>query len=122
MAKAKCFQCGATAQADTFEQARALLNHAIGLARGIKCGDAYGAVQEIKDASAPQVKTISTLIKKEEPKIIETKEEPKVTETMRHKNQDIIDAPTVQPKTETILQPKTETTKIIRRKHRDKKS
>ena len=45
---AKCFRCGATAQADTFEQARQRLNHAIGLARGIKCGDSYGAVKEIK--------------------------------------------------------------------------
>jgi len=71
LAKAKCFQCGASAEADTFEKARALLNHAVGLSRGIKCGDAYGAVQEIKTTSVPKVKTIpSPEIKKEEAKEI----------------------------------------------------
>ena len=64
--KAKCFRCGATAQADTFEQARKQLNHAIGLARSIKCGDSYGAVKEIGKPIVvpPQTKTQTT--KKEE--------------------------------------------------------
>jgi len=86
MSKAKCFKCGASAKADTFEKARALLDHSIGLSRSIKCGDGYGAVQEIKP-SIP-IKNIATLpvTKKEEPKVIETtsdeiitKEEPKTT-------------------------------------------
>lgn len=47
MATAKCLRCDATATADTFEQARKLLNHAIGLGRGIKCGDNYNSVVEV---------------------------------------------------------------------------
>jgi len=49
MAKAKCFRCGASATADTFENARKQLDHAIGLSRGKKCGDSYGKVEEIID-------------------------------------------------------------------------
>ena len=48
MAEAKCMRCDATATADTFEQARKLLNHAIGLGRGINCGDNYNRVVEVK--------------------------------------------------------------------------
>ena len=50
MAKAKCFHCGASAIGDTFEQARKKLDHAVGLSRGIKCGDSYGRVKEILDS------------------------------------------------------------------------
>ena len=78
MATAKCFQCGATAQADTFEQARGMLDHAIGLARGIKCGNAYGAVEEIKPVIAQKIITTPAPIN-EEQKVTETeKEEPKI--------------------------------------------
>jgi len=49
MSKAKCFRCGATATANTFEQASKQLDHSVGLSRGIKCGDNYNRVQEIKD-------------------------------------------------------------------------
>jgi len=49
MAKAKCFHCGASAIADTFEEARKKLNHSVGLSRGIKCGDSIGKVKEIVD-------------------------------------------------------------------------
>lgn len=83
MSKAKCFKCGGSAIADTFEEARRLINHAIGLSRGIKCGDAYGAVQEI-GVIQQKVKTIATQTKKEEPKIIETipqEVEPKTEKT-----------------------------------------
>ncbi len=81
MPQAKCNKCGGSAIADTYEQARKLINHAIGLARGIKCGDAYGAVEEIQQ----KVKTIATQTKKEEPKVTEVilqeKVEPKTEKT-----------------------------------------
>ena len=49
MAKAKCLRCKASAESDTYEQARQLINHVIGLSRGIKCGDSYNCVvEEIK--------------------------------------------------------------------------
>ena len=48
MIKAKCSKCGGSGVADTFLQARKLINHAIGLSRGIKCGDNYNMVKEIK--------------------------------------------------------------------------
>jgi hypothetical protein len=69
MSKAKCNRCGATAQSDTFEQARKQLNHAIGLARGIKCGDSYGAVKEIGKpivVPSPSRTTKTQTTKKEE--------------------------------------------------------
>lgn len=65
--KAKCFRCGATAHSVTFEQARKQLNHATGLARGIKCGDSYGAVKEIGKPRVQPPQTI-TQTKKEEKK------------------------------------------------------
>ena len=49
MSEAKCFRCGASATADTFEQACKQLDHSAGLSRGIKCGDNYNRVQEIKE-------------------------------------------------------------------------
>lgn len=56
--KAKCFRCGATAQAPTFEQARSKLDHAIGLGRGIPCGDSFGKVKEIGKPKPPVPKPI----------------------------------------------------------------
>lgn len=50
MTKAKCYKCGGSAIADTFEKARTLINHAVGLSRGTKCGDSYNKVIEIKDS------------------------------------------------------------------------
>jgi len=50
MTQAKCRKCGGSATADTFEQAKNLINHAVGLSRGIKCGDNYNVVQEIKSS------------------------------------------------------------------------
>ena len=49
MSKAKCFRCGASATANTFEQACTQLDHSVGLSRGIKCGDNYNRVEEIKE-------------------------------------------------------------------------
>ncbi len=62
MAKAKCFKCGASATADTFEQARKQLDHSVGLSRGIKCGDNYGKVQEIKDKQLQKTKQTTSKI------------------------------------------------------------
>ncbi len=52
MTQAKCNKCGGSAIAETFELARKLINHAVGLSRGIKCGDNYNMVQEIKSKIA----------------------------------------------------------------------
>ncbi len=46
---AKCTKCGGKATGDSFEDARSKINHAVGLSRGIKCGDNYNRVEEIKD-------------------------------------------------------------------------
>jgi len=51
MATAKCFKCGGSAISDTFQQAEKLINHAVGLTRGIKCGASYNMVREIKPAT-----------------------------------------------------------------------
>ncbi len=51
MTQAKCNKCGGSAFAETFELARKLINHAVGLSRGIKCGDSYNMVQEIKSVA-----------------------------------------------------------------------
>lgn len=56
LAKAKCFRCGVSAIAETFEQAKKQLDHSIGLGRGIKCGDNYGRVQEIKNEQLQKTK------------------------------------------------------------------
>jgi len=49
MVTAKCNKCGGSADGKTMQEARDRLNHAIGLSRGIKCGDNYGYVVEVKD-------------------------------------------------------------------------
>lgn len=46
MITAKCNRCGGTAFGNTFEEASKKINHAVGLSRGIKCGDNYGNVVE----------------------------------------------------------------------------
>jgi hypothetical protein len=51
MITAKCNKCGGTALGDTFQQASSKINHAVGLSRGIKCGDNYNMVCEIKDST-----------------------------------------------------------------------
>jgi len=47
MTTAKCQRCGASATGGTLEEATLLLNHAVGLSRGIPCGDNYNCVEEI---------------------------------------------------------------------------
>ena len=89
MAKAKCFRCGATAIGDTFEKARNKLNHSVGLSRGIKCGDSYGTVKEIKDKLKPQLQkdTIKTEIPQTDPfsKEPEKEKAPKKFKTKKEK-------------------------------------
>lgn len=85
MSTAKCTKCGATAQGTTFEEARNKINHAVGLSRGIKCGDSYGMVTEIltntKTKSAKkEKKTTPEKPKDEKPKDEKPKSAPK-TET-----------------------------------------
>ncbi len=79
MTQAKCLKCGGSATADTFEQAKNLINHAVGLSRGIKCGDNYNAVQEIKSEvvtmKTPKPETLKQ--KETETPITESKTEPK---------------------------------------------
>ena len=97
MAKAKCFHCGATAIDETFEQARKKLDHSVGLSRGVKCGESYGRVKEIKDLSVQKIiktPTIETKVDtkvetkvdtKMETKIEPTSEEPKKEKTKKSK-------------------------------------
>ena len=54
MAKALCRRCKGTAEGSTFEEASSKINHAVGLSRGIKCGDNYNCVEEQKDESIKQ--------------------------------------------------------------------
>lgn len=53
LATAKCDRCGGSATGSTFDDAKSLIDHAVGLSRGIPCGDNYNAVIEIKDTSSP---------------------------------------------------------------------
>lgn len=49
MTRAKCFCCGASAIADTYDAAIKKLNHAIGLSRGIKCGASRKNILEVQE-------------------------------------------------------------------------
>jgi len=58
MTTAKCQRCGASATGGTLEEATLLLNHAVGLSRGIPCGDNYNCVEEIvTDTIVPESST-----------------------------------------------------------------
>lgn len=82
MITAKCDKCFGSATGDTFEQASSKINHAVGLSRGIKCGDNYNMVRQIEDSTP----------KKQTPKPEKPKE------------------PTIEPK-ESTLEQKTKPTK-----------
>ena len=75
MATAKCSKCGGSAIADTFEQARKLINHAVGLSRGIKCGDNYNQVREIKTEQQKPEKVKPTVISENIEQTTETNSE-----------------------------------------------
>lgn len=51
MINVRCARCGAKASADSFDKARKLVDHAIGLKRGRPCGDDRNRVVEIKSDS-----------------------------------------------------------------------
>ena len=51
MITAKCNRCGGTALGNSFEEASQKINHAVGLGRGIKCGDNYNQVCKIEDST-----------------------------------------------------------------------
>jgi len=57
---AKCNKCWGTATGDTFAEASKNINHAVGLSRGIKCGDNYNMVCEIKDSTPEPQKPVPT--------------------------------------------------------------
>jgi len=54
MITAKCHRCGGIALGETLENASAKINHAVGLSRGIKCGDSYNQVKQIGTTVAPK--------------------------------------------------------------------
>ncbi len=77
MAEAKCMKCLGSASGDSFEDARKKINHAVGLSRGMPCGDSFGRVVEIntekkpaKQTSKKKTKTIETILDKTKSKII----------------------------------------------------
>ena len=47
MSQAKCNRCGGTSEGSSFEEASSKIDHAVGLSRGIKCGNNYGQVVEL---------------------------------------------------------------------------
>ena len=49
MVDIRCYKCGGKSSGDTLEDARSKLNHAVGKSRGIKCGDNYNCIEEVKD-------------------------------------------------------------------------
>ena len=51
MITAKCNRCGGTAFGNTFEEATKNIDHAVGLGRGIKCGDNYNMVCRVEDST-----------------------------------------------------------------------
>jgi len=55
MAKAKCTKCGGWAISDTYEKARKMINHAVALSRGKRCGDNYNKVIEIIDKDVHKI-------------------------------------------------------------------
>jgi len=60
LGKAFCLRCGTSAKADTPEQAIALLDHAVGRSRGIKCGGDRAKVETEGFSKSKPVKKIET--------------------------------------------------------------
>lgn len=58
MAKALCNRCKGSAEGETFEEASAKINHAVGLGRGLPCGANYGKTVDVspKPSSVPEPK------------------------------------------------------------------
>jgi len=74
MVTAKCNKCGGSADGKTMQEARDKLNHAIGKTRGIKCGDNYGCVVEVKSSKPAEKSKVET---KSVEKKVSTEEKPK---------------------------------------------
>jgi len=56
----RCWKCGGKSSGDTINEARSKLNHAVGLSRGIPCGDNYNCIEEIKSTiPQPTIASIS---------------------------------------------------------------
>jgi len=68
----RCYKCGGKASGDTFEDARTKLNHAVGKSRGIKCGDNYNCIEEIKDSTVQESTTQEETPKAEIPEPVNT--------------------------------------------------
>ena len=60
MITAKCDRCGGAALGNSFEEASGKINHAVALSRGIKCGNNYNHVKEIKDSTPKKLKSTET--------------------------------------------------------------
>ena len=104
MITAKCIRCLGSAIGSTFTEASAKINHAVGLSRGVKCGDNYNKVREIKDTTTtptPKHKTIPTPVSTPTPKVTK----PEVSSS----------------KPETIPTPKPEVSKPKETKHETQK-
>lgn len=65
MAKALCKICGGSAEAETFDEARWMIDHSVGKSRSISCGTSS---KEVYDVSEPKTQIPQKEIKvKEEP-------------------------------------------------------
>ena len=74
MITAKCNRCGGTALGNSFEEASQKINHAVGLGRGIKCGDNYNQVCKIEDSTPTKPTVTKPEVSPEKPK--ETPDKP----------------------------------------------
>jgi hypothetical protein len=92
---AKCNKCGAISSGNDFADARLKMNHAVGLSRGIKCGDNYNQVYEIKLPPPAWIKptpepAVETKVeKKVETETPQESEKPKETEKPKSKSKSI---------------------------------
>ena len=82
---AKCTRCGGSAIGSTFTEASSKINHAVGLSRGIKCGDNWNKVQEIKDVTTTPT-TVSKPVSKPETVSTPKVEKPKQSTSTKSKD------------------------------------
>lgn len=81
MVTAKCTRCGGAAIGSTFTEASAKINHAVGLSRGIKCGDNWNKVVEVNDNTKDDTKVKIKDVKP--PKTIEIHESNYKSKTLK---------------------------------------
>ena len=72
MGTVKCERCGGHAEASSIEDGAPLIDHAIGLSKGIRCGGDYVQLVMVGEPQAPKI----------EPKVekVETKKATKTSE------------------------------------------